>query len=128
MKKSKKRLLKDRLDKLVKDFVKARDNKTCQRCKKVVEGSDCHGSHVIPVSRDGRLAFDDLNIKVLCMHCHLHWWHKHPVEAGDWFKSTFPERWEYLENEYNNNTRGGSIPIWWYEEKIEEYKNKINEI
>jgi len=131
--KTDKRKIKDKLDKVVKDIVKIRDESTCQHCFKVVSGSDCHGSHVIPVSRDGRLAFDTLNIKVLCYHCHLNWWHKHPVESGDWFTKTFPERWEYLENKYKENTKQGSIPIAWYKEQLEiyteilkNYKNKVS--
>jgi 5-methylcytosine-specific restriction endonuclease McrA len=131
--KTDKRKIKDKLDKVVKDIVKIRDESTCQHCFKVVSGSDCHGSHVIPVSRDGRLAFDPLNIKVLCYHCHLNWWHKHPVESGDWFTKTFPERWEYLENKYKENTKQGSIPIAWYKEQLEiyteilkNYKNKVS--
>lgn len=130
--KTDKRKIKDKLDKVVKEIVKIRDESTCQHCFKVVSGSDCHGSHVIPVSRDGRLAFDPLNIKVLCYHCHLNWWHKHPVESGDWFTRTFPERWEYLENKYRENTKQGSIPIAWYKEQLEihteilkNYKNKV---
>ena len=93
-----KTLLKKKLEKLVKDYVKKRDDFTCQRCGLVVDGSNCHASHVIPVSRSGYLQFDPLNMKVLCHFDHLHWWHKHPVEAGKWFTDTFPERWEYLNN------------------------------
>ena len=93
-----KTLLKKKLEKLVKDYVKKRDNYTCQHCGKVVEGVNCHASHVIPVSRSGYLQFDPLNMKVLDYHCHINWWHKHPVEAGKWFTDTFPERWEYLQS------------------------------
>jgi len=92
-----KTLLKKKLEKLVKDYVKKRDDYTCQRCGLVVEGANCHASHVIPVSRSGYLQFDPLNMKVLCYHDHINWWHKHPVEAGKWFTDTFPERWKYLE-------------------------------
>lgn len=127
-KKTDKRKIKDKLDKVVKDIVKIRDNYTCQHCHKIVEGSDCHGSHVIPVSRDGRLAFEPLNIKVLCYHCHLNWWHKHPIEAGEWFTSTFPERWEYLQKEYQSNAKGGSISIVWYREKLEYYTAQLKEL
>ena len=61
MAKTEKRKLKDKLEKIVKKIVKERDNYTCQKCGKFVEGVNCHASHVIPVSRDGRLAFDPLN-------------------------------------------------------------------
>jgi hypothetical protein len=52
---------------------------------------------VIPVSVTGRLALYPLNMKVLCYHCHLNWWHKNPIEAGRWFESKFPERLKELE-------------------------------
>ena len=88
--------LKKRLETLVKDSVKKRDENTCQHCGKYVEGSDCHGSHVIPVSAGNQYRFDPINIKVLCYHCHLNWWHKNPIEATEWFKNKFPERYDYL--------------------------------
>lgn len=95
-KRQSKTLLKKKLEKLVKDYVKKRDNYTCQRCGLVLEGVNCHASHVIPVSRSGYLQFDPMNMKVLCYHDHINWWHKHPIEAGKWYTDTFPERWEYL--------------------------------
>ena len=54
--KTPKRKLKDKLEKIVKSIVKIRDKNICQKCLKKVEGANCHASHVIPVSRDGRLA------------------------------------------------------------------------
>lgn len=90
--------LKEKIEKLVKQQVKERDNYTCQHCGKAnLEGANCHASHVIPVSASGRLQFDPLNLKALCYHCHLNWWHKNPLESGEWFRQTFPDRWEYLE-------------------------------
>jgi 5-methylcytosine-specific restriction endonuclease McrA len=80
----------------VKAYCKARDKYICQHCKKTLEKGNCHGSHVIPVSAGNQYRFDPLNIKTLCYHCHLNWWHKNPVEAGEWFKEKFPERHEYL--------------------------------
>lgn len=35
----------------------------------------------------------------MCYHCHINWWHKNPIESGEWFKSTFPDRWEYLQEQ-----------------------------
>lgn len=121
MAKTEKRKLKDKLEKIVKEIVKIRDNYTCQKCGKEVEGVNCHASHVIPVSRDGRLAFDPMNMKVLCFHDHINWWHKHPVEAGEWYRNKYPIIWEYLDEKYQSNARGGSIPVHWYREQIEFY-------
>ena len=28
------------------------------------------------------------NVKVLCVGCHLFWWHKHPIEAREWAEKT----------------------------------------
>ena len=122
--KSPKRKLKDTLEKLVKDFVRERDNYTCQKCSRQVEGTNCHASHVIPVSRDGRLAFDPLNLKVLCFHCHINWWHKNPAASGPWFIETFPKRWEYLQERLLAHAGLGTIHLDWFEERIAEFKEK----
>jgi 5-methylcytosine-specific restriction endonuclease McrA len=89
--------LQEKLDILVKTAVKIRDNYTCQKCGQKVEGSNCQASHVIPVSAGNKLRWDPLNLKVLCYHDHLNWWHKNPLEAAEWFKQKFPDRWEYLQ-------------------------------
>ena len=115
--------LKKNLEKLVKDYVKKRDNYTCQKCGEKVTGSNCHASHVIPVSRSGYLQFEPLNMKVLCYHDHINWWHKHPVESGQWFREAFPERWEYLDNLHKQGLK--PMKAWELEEKIEEYKQKL---
>ena len=83
-------------EKLAKEIVKIRDNYTCQKCGLQVEGSNCHASHIIPVSAGHRFAYDTRNMKVLCYHHHINWWHKNPTEAGGWYIKTFPENWEYL--------------------------------
>lgn len=122
-KKPNKTLLKKKLEKLVKDYIKKRDDYTCQRCGVVVEGSNCHASHVIPVSRSGYLQFEPLNMKVLCYHDHINWWHKHPIEAGKWYTDKFPERWEYLEALHIKRMK----PMNEYElqEKIDYYKDML---
>jgi 5-methylcytosine-specific restriction endonuclease McrA len=84
--------LKKKLMLLVKRRIHIRDNDTCQMCGKIVEGSNCQVSHVIPVSAGNALAFDETNMKILCYHCHLNIWHKHPLKARDWFVNKFPER------------------------------------
>ena len=77
--------------------VKERDNWTCQRCGKVVEGANCHASHILNVGAYKSLELDPSNMKVLCgMPCHLSWWHKNPLEAAEWFNGKFPDRYFYL--------------------------------
>jgi len=90
--------LKKKLVSIAKEIVRARDGNTCQHCGKWVEGSSRHCSHVVPVSAGSALSWEPLNMKILCYHCHINWWHKNPVEAGQWFRDKFPDRWEYLES------------------------------
>jgi 5-methylcytosine-specific restriction endonuclease McrA len=123
MKKTPRKALKNKLELLVKAFVKKRDNYTCQHCDKKLEGSNCHASHVIPVSADGRLAYDALNLKVLCYHCHLNWWHKNPTEAGEWYANKFPKRLKYLQDQHQQNQKLGSIPLSFFEDLILYYQN-----
>lgn len=113
--------LKKKLLELVKKYVKDRDENICQYCHKTVFGSNCHVSHVIPVSHGNRLAFDPMNMKVLCYHHHLNWWHKNPIESGEWFKETFPKRHAYLEKHKQEKVNWKAHD---YERMIEEWKNK----
>jgi|SRR3990167_5919575 len=90
------KVIKD-LDGLMIDIVRLRDNYTCQHCGKRVTKKNAHVSHVIPRSAGNKLRWDLQNLKVLCFHCHINWWHKNPTEASEWFKSKFPERYKYLQ-------------------------------
>jgi len=100
-KKSPRKLLIEKLDKLAKTCAKVRDGYTCQWCGKKVEGVSAHGSHVIPVSRGNYLRWDLLNIKCLCFGCHMQRWHLNPIEAGRWFCEKFPARELYLSERKN---------------------------
>lgn len=117
--------LKQKLDYLVKEIVKKRDKNTCQKCGKYVTGSDCHGSHVIPVSAGNQFRFDPLNLKVLCYHCHLNWWHKNPIEATAWFREKFPERYEYL---FGKPREIRKISVAEYQQLIEKYKELLKSL
>lgn len=114
---------KKELEGLVKEFVKRRDEYTCQKCGLKVSGTNCHASHVFPVGSHGKLEFDPQNLKVLCGYHHLFWWHKHPTEAGEWFREKFPDRYNYLVEK----DRLPTVPIkeWQYREKIEEFKKLL---
>jgi hypothetical protein len=127
-KKSKKKAARDKAEKLAKLYVKLRDDYTCQMCGKRVEGVNCHASHVIPVSRSGRLRCDPLNMKVLCYYHHLNWWHKEPTSAGKWFTDKFPERMDYLRETYLETQGLGSIKASWYEDQIVYLKAAITEL
>lgn len=96
-KKTYRKQLIDQLDKLSKDVVRKRDGNICQHCSKWCEGTNRHVSHVIPVSAGNKLRWDPINMKILDFHCHIHWWHKNPMRAAEWFADKFPDRWEYLQ-------------------------------
>jgi len=114
--------IKKRLEKEVKQYVKERDNYTCQHCwKEWLSWHNCHASHVIPVSADGRLAFNPRNLKVLCYHCHMNWWHKNPVEAWQRYRDTFQENWEYLHDKYVKKQMW-SISLTFYDDQLEEIR------
>lgn len=122
MKKPKKTTLKKKLEKLVAQYVKQRDGNICQKCLKYVEGANCHASHVIPKSMGNQFRFDPLNLKVLCFKCHIGWWHKEPVRAGEWFKEKFPDRYEYL---YGQPRKTAKFSVEDYQEMIEHYKSLL---
>jgi len=98
MKTNRKKLI-DKLDDLAREYIRLRDNYTCQMCGKKVEKNNAHCSHVVPKSHGNRLRWDVMNLKLLCYHCHINVWHKSPVDAGLWFIERFPERYVYLEAE-----------------------------
>jgi len=86
----------DKLAEKAKLCVKLRDNYTCQHCEKEVEGKNCHASHVLNVGTHKNMELDPTNMKVLCLRCHLQWWHKDILLATEWFTNKFPLRYEYL--------------------------------
>ncbi len=107
--------LKKKLMEIVKQHVRERDQNTDQRTGEVVYGSNCHCSHIMPVSSGNALAFCPLNMKILSYHNHLNWWHKNPLEATEWFKSKFPGRYAYLMKHRNDKVHW---KLYDYEEMI----------
>jgi 5-methylcytosine-specific restriction endonuclease McrA len=75
-------------------YIKARDGK-CLHCGKVDTRHNC--SHVIPKSTCEHLRWDENNAQDLCYYCHMQFWHKSPAESGQWFRTTYPQLWSYLE-------------------------------
>jgi len=117
--------IKKELDKLIKDYVKERDNFVCQKCGKKVSGTNCHGSHILPVGSHANMQFDPRNIKVLCFHDHRHFWHNNPLEAGEWYRRTFPENWAYLEERAKVAPK---LMTYQLQEMIIEYKAKLSTV
>lgn len=82
---------------IAKERAKQRDNYTCVRCgRSKNNGNQMHGSHIYPEGTYIGMSADWDNIITLCYLCHFQWWHKHPVEAGIWFKEKYPELYETL--------------------------------
>jgi 5-methylcytosine-specific restriction endonuclease McrA len=105
---------------MVKAFVKERDNHTCQWCgRDHLKGFFCQASHVISIRIDLRLAYDPMNMKVLCTQCHAKY--EGNKEAGkEWFKQKFPERFLYIEQQRIDNLKKGTMFDSWFEDKIKE--------
>ena len=75
---------KKKLHSLVRQYVILRD-KCCLRCGK---SDRLHASHIYPRGKYPKMQFNLENVKVLCVGCHLYWWHKHPIEAREWADKT----------------------------------------
>jgi len=114
---------------MAKTIAKIRDWYICQRCWAT---TNIHWSHIINEARDHRLSTNEYNIKALCHNCHLNRRHKNPVEAGDWFKTKRPWRWERLQTKHIRNRSEWKIPPDRHEkenirlkELLEYYENKV---
>lgn len=95
--------IKEETEDLAKLLAKKLAGWKCEKCENgiIISGSNCHGSHIIPVSHGNALRFDPMNILCLCYFHHLSWWHKNPVEAGEWFNAKFPDRKKYIDERKN---------------------------
>ena len=120
-KKTDRQKLKFRLDSLCREIVILRDKGICQKCGKYIEKQNAHCSHVIPRSSGDNLRWDLKNLKLLCFHCHINWWHKNPMEAAKWFGQTFPARWYYLEQKKNFVKKWSIIELQELEKELKQY-------
>lgn len=90
-----------KLDDIIREKVRERDNNRCVWCGKYVQGFDSQVSHVIPKGRCTYLKWDMQNVKLLCAFCHNELWHRR-AEGRKWFDKKFPERIKYLlEHQYD---------------------------
>jgi hypothetical protein len=92
--KTEKRKLNQKLDLFVKAVMIEMHGDRCLRCG---SGYKVAASHILPKGKYPRLRFEALNVIPLCFGCHLHWWHKNPIEARDWLDKKFPGRIEQLQ-------------------------------
>lgn len=82
---------------LAKKLAILRDKGVCQHCLRSKEsGYVMHGSHIYPEGRYKSMSADVDNILCLCFQCHFYWWHKHPLEAAEWFKTKFAKLFNVL--------------------------------
>jgi len=124
--KSKRKKLTDRLDDLCRQVVRLRDNNQCQKCGKIIKGSDSHPCHVVAKgSGASQRRWDLLNIFLGCMKCHR-WWHDNPTESGKWFAEKFPARNAYLE--IYRYGKPAKITIAQMENLVEIFKDKIKDL
>ena len=79
---------------LVANYIKKRDSNRCWHCKKVYNNkSAIHCSHILPKAEYPKYKYQSWNLKTLCMHCHLHWWHKSPLIAAKWLQDEYPDQY-----------------------------------
>jgi len=124
--KSKRKKLTDRLDDLCRQVVRLRDNNQCQKCGKIIKGSDSHPCHVVAKgSGASQRRWDLLNMFLGCMKCHR-WWHDNPTESGKWFAEKFPARNAYLE--IYRYGKPAKITIAQMENLVEIFKDKIKDL
>jgi 5-methylcytosine-specific restriction endonuclease McrA len=82
------------LDMLAKAVVIERDGKGCLRCGRT---DQIQSSHIFPKGKYPKLRFDIDNLKLLCMPCHIFWWHRDIQAAADWIRTAIPqERYDRL--------------------------------
>ena len=85
---------KNKLKKLLSEACLARDKNRCLKCGGV---KTLCASHIYPKGTHRKMEFDLDNVITLCYRHHIHWWHKHPIEAAEWIKITIPKaRYERL--------------------------------
>lgn len=74
----------DKADKVFSQYIRTRDNWTCQRCKKRYEPptSALHCSHFMGRGKEAT-RFDENNCTSLCYGCHMYFT-AHPAEHYQW--------------------------------------------
>jgi hypothetical protein len=107
---------------LCKEYIRLRDNNTCQKCGKKVHGQGADTSHVFCKARYKGIKYDEINLKVLCMYCHK-WWHNNPIESAEWFSIAFPERYESL---MHIKEKIKPLKECVIDDYISDYEDKIN--
>lgn len=108
---------------LLRQLIGLRDRERCIRCSKTER---LQLSHIYPKGKHKRLAYDPDNLKLLCVGCHLFWWHKSPIEAWEWLSQTIdPERLKRLRlraNTVDKSPFDFELYNLWLEQEIKKLK------
>ncbi len=74
---------------LLRQVIILRDGERCLKCS----GTErLQMSHIYPKGKYRKMEFDEQNLKILCYGCHIHWWHKNPIEAHEWLEQTIEKK------------------------------------
>lgn len=85
---------KKKLYALLHEIVRLRDGAKCLKCGRT---DKLQLSHIYPKGRYKLMEYLLGNVKLLCLSCHLFWWHKNPIEAHEWLSGVVSkERLAYL--------------------------------
>ncbi|MFH0896929.1 MAG: hypothetical protein V1850_02625 [Candidatus Bathyarchaeota archaeon] len=79
-KRTKKQVWTKKLDDLFRKVIQTRDDSTCQVCGKK---SGCQVSHFFSRRRLS-VRWDTRNACLMCVHCHLYWFHRDIGSASKW--------------------------------------------
>ena len=113
---------KKEIKRLLRELVVARDGEKCLRCGRT---DTLQMSHIYSVGQEKKLEYDEDNLKLLCLRCHLYWWHKEPLEASEWIKKVIPkERLQRLHLRKISNAKNPmdyKLLKLYLENKIKEY-------
>lgn len=82
---------KNKLKKRLREAMLLRDGHRCTAMGMGDCGGPLHTSHIYSQGKYRKMAFELDNVKTLCMRHHLYWWHKNPIEATEWIKTTLSQ-------------------------------------
>lgn len=114
---------KKRLYALLHEAVRLRDNEQCLKCHR---RDTLQLSHIYPKGKHRKLEFELDNLKLLCYACHIHWFHKSPIEAHEWLQQVIPQerlqRLKLLANTVQYGTIDYAALELWLEQEIKRLK------
>lgn len=108
-------------------YIRTRDKFRCFTCDKKGDGKGLHAGHMIPRASGGlSLYFHEKNVHAQCYHCNINLGGNGAVYASRFIKKYGQEAFDEIMRLKNQGYR--KISILEYQNLIEEYKQKIDEI